>query len=509
MSRLNEDLHVAYAELGRFLQNLPDGMEYIQIQAKLPTLRNLNKKELAALLEFSKERDRIDVTEIKKEDGPRSHLLRHKQYVSAPTVVPQGDPKSGQHVVHVATGGRYAIDPKKTFVPPKGSNAPVKSDNTTKGKLTEPEASKLVYSAVARSAALGDPVLVKAAEEIYNELAFHSNGLTRTELGLKVIEYHLLRGANRNIVLSHLLAREGVIQRRSDEPGKFSAPRYVHPKFAKDLEKGEKRFDHTAPDIALDPIPQPEERKTLSMPVKVVHATPARTPDVITSGKPANDLTGYSVREKALPTDEALGELIMDLLKATSGKLPVMRLHNYITGYSEVPEEIRTGTLRRLVKEGNILNYQAPSPNSQGKDIAWIELAGPGTLTEVYPVENVPTAMAAAFQTAKEEKENEMLPLNTLKAEETATPATPVAASVRVTPLSTSQLLKQQIEALTQMAKEAEEKEKNDLLLSEVSAMRDELTACFDASQKALDAQIDAQASLGMALEKLNALLSK
>ena len=86
-------------------------------------------------------------------------------------------------------------------------------------------------------------------------------------------------------------------------------------------------------------------------------------------------------------------------------------------------------------------------------------------------------------------------------------PITPIDFKEQLPVATSSTDVRKQILELERVAAELEQKERNEALIAAIKPLRDEIVLQFAATQKAIDAQIDAQAALGLAIEKLNKVL--
>lgn len=102
-------------------------------------------------------------------------------------------------------------------------------------------------------------------------------------------------------------------------------------------------------------------------------------------------------------------------------------------------------------------------------------------------------------------------PVNLATLPEMVSPApalfTPINFKEESQPVASSVDVRKQILELERVAAELEQKERNEALIAAIKPLRDEIVLQFAATQKAIDAQIDAQAALGLAIEQLNKVL--
>lgn len=490
MIRLQENLYLPYEELSRFLERLPEGMTYDLLQSKIPSLRSLKKKELDILLKYVIEKNRIVVTEITQKGVKCAPLLRHKMFTAPINVLaqPEKERPSGS-VVHITGAGKQTIVTKKRsrlerIIPPIKEE----KEMTTQEK---PVAAKTVVDFESlRAEHLVDVKLINAADKIKAFLLTDPKGFTRTEIDESVKEYRYLKGAPRQQVLSYLKAYEGVVEKEwQPEKYKYPVGRFVHPDF-----------------INVETAVLPEAVK---------------------------DYT-FANKEEARPqvkvNESAIRGMVVELLKASKRLLPLYQVWNYLPNLPELSKETRFAILNPLVEKGIVSIYSDDHPNKPGCHVNWIKLNEEGdTVGIVHRTKTeAPTAMAVAVMEAlqKGPKEGESTvetnaskypnrlahlearPVNLATLPEMANsvpdPITPIEFKEQTMAPATSTDVRKQILELERVAIELEQKERNEALIAAIKPLRDEIVVRFAEAQKAIDAQIDAQAALGLVIEKLN-----
>lgn len=490
MIRLQENLYLPYEELSRFLERLPEGMTYDLLQSKIPSLRSLKKKELDILLKYVIEKNRIVVTEITQKGVKCAPLLRHKMFTAPINVLaqPEKERPSGS-VVHITGAGKQTIVTKKRsrlerIIPPIKEE----KEMTTQEK---PVAAKTVVDFESlRAEHLVDVKLINAADKIKAFLLTDPKGFTRTEIDESVKEYRYLKGAPRQQVLSYLKTYEGVVEKEwQPEKYKYPVGRFVHPDF--------------------------------------INAETAVLPEAV------KDYT-FANKEEANPqvkvNESAIRGMVVELLKASKRLLPLYQVWNYLPNLPELSKETRFAILNPLVEKGIVSIYSDEHPNKPGCDVNWIKLNEEGdTVGIVHRTKTeAPTAMAVAVMEAlqKGPKEGESTvetnaskypnrlahlearPVNLATLPEMANPVpdpiTPIEFKEQTMAPTTSTDVRKQILELERVAIELEQKERNEALIAAIKPLRDEIVVRFAEAQKAIDAQIDAQAALGLVIEKLN-----
>jgi len=441
--RIPESLYLPYDEISHFLEKIPNGMAYDIMLQKVPSLRWLKKKEIALLLKYIESKDRIVVIKTTTHGKPSSPLLRHKMHSENLTVVEQPDKVIPDNVVYSATPGRITLAPENKVIPthPVIKEEPVEKPVIPEKIETDPKALRNLH--------LKDLPLIKAAENIIKSLLSYSNGLTRTELSNKVVQYHHLRGMDRDIVLSYLVAREGVILSKVSPSGQpIVAGRYIHPTHVKPLDICQQRFDHEKPTVSLDPVMP--LRETLKL-------------------------------NKIPPAVSTPRENILSLLGKGKGYLPVFRLVDYIPNFAALFAEEREALLNELVTEDILDVYDYIHPNID-TTIQWVALKGK------MPLSHFNSITKELTPPTEKEKEVEKLPESNKS-------------------FDSAEEVRKQIKALENIAKELEEKEKNGALIESIKPLRDQIVKQFTVAQEALNKQIDAHAELEIVIGKLNKIL--
>ncbi|QQV92040.1 hypothetical protein MOC16_gp223 [Klebsiella phage vB_KpM_FBKp24] len=502
MARLQEKLYLPYNELSRFLERIPDGMTYDLLQTKIPSLRTLNKKELGLLLDYVITKDRIVVTPITRKGVVGSPHLRHKMH-SAPINVVAQPPQhqlSGE-VVHIAAPGKQTlVTRKRTLInrivpvmdkPAMSTETPVNKDEI----VFLGEEKKLVNFDELRKLHLKDGKLINAAVKIKALLLTNKEGFTRTELDNALVEYKYLKGQARSDVLNYLKKYEGVKEQFPEgENVRYPVGRFVHGDFCKPLPTSEQRFDHAAPTLTLDPIP--------------------------------------SVVDVRKIDPRAVGTLVIELLTNLGKPLPLFRVWNYIGLDGALSSQDRYDILNPLLTEGKIRIYDDAHPNANAKEkvVSWVAIdEGKPSGEEIVRTcgEEPTTAIAQAVMEALEKKTTDVKPNSSqypnrlaqleVKPVNLATlpemlsavpdPITPIELKEQLPAPTSSVDVRKQILELERVAAELEQKERNEALIAAIKPLRDEIVLQFAATQKAIDAQIDAQAALGLAIEQLNKVL--
>ncbi len=490
MIRLQENLYLPYEELSRFLERLPEGMTFDLLQSKIPSLRSLKKKELDILLKYVIEKNRIVVTEITQKGVKCAPLLRHKMFTAPINVLaqPEKERPSGS-VVHITGAGKQTIVTKKRsrlerIIPP------IKEEKEMATQEKPVTTKAVVDFESLRAEHLVDVKLINAADKIKAFLLTDPKGFTRTEIDESVKEYRYLKGASRQQVLSYLKTYEGVVEKEwQPEKYKYPVGRFVHPDF--------------------------------------INAETAVLPEAV------KDYT-FANKEEARPqvkvNESAIRDMIVELLKASKSLLPIYQVWNYLPNLPELSKETRFAILNPLVEKGIVSIYSDEHPNKPGCDVNWIKLNEEGdTVGIVHRTKTeAPTAMAVAVMEAlqKGAKEGESTvetnaskypnrlahlearPVNLATLPEMANsvpdPITPIEFKEQTMAPTTSTDVRKQILELERVAIELEQKERNEALIAAIKPLRDEIVMRFAEAQKAIDAQIDAQAALGLAIEKLN-----
>lgn len=514
MIRLQENLYLPYEELSRFLERLPEGMTYDLLQSKIPSLRSLKKKELDILLKYVIEKNRIVVTEITQKGVKCAPLLRHKMFTAPINVLaqPEKERPSGS-VVHITGAGKQTIVTKKRsrlerIIPPIKEE----KEMTTQEKPVTTKA--VVDFESLRAEHLVDVKLINAADKIKAFLLTDPKGFTRTEIDESVKEYRYLKGAFRQQVLSYLKAYEGVVEKEwQPEKYKYPVGRFVHPDFSKPLPAAERSFDCASTTPELDNIQASGSDHCSSIYQNMDMTVP------VSSTFPLNKV--------------AIRGMIVELLKASKRLLPLYQVWNYLPNLPELSKETRFAILNPLVEKGIVSIYSDEHPNKPGCDVNWIKLNEEGdTVGIVHRTKTeAPTAMAVAVMEAlqKGPKEGESTvetnaskypnrlahlearPVNLATLPEVVSPGPALYHTINFKeeskPATSSVDVRKQILELERVAAELEQKERNEALIAAIKPLRDEIVLQFAATQKAIDAQIDAQAALGLAIEQLNKVL--
>lgn len=493
MLRLSEKLYSPYDIMCRFLEKLPDGMTYDVLQSKVPALRRLKPKELDDLLAYTVEKDRVFVIPTERKGVAAAPLLRHKMY-GAPTVVKESKPTKSENTVYVSAAGKAEL--QKPEVAKVETTAPetLRSDN-----------SKDIKSLRAKHL---DANMHSVATDIMAYLLNVPLGVTRTELGNAVVSYHRLRGANRQVVLSYLVAHEGVREVQPDKSTYRGAPKFTHPMYVQHLDKSEKPYDHSAPALSLDeitPLAEPAIKEARA----TNDAVPVRTAQV-------------NVEESTVVSLAKIGDAIVELLEKTGEHLPMYELHDLVPAYHDLDDSERRECVQALVRSDRVRTYRMPNNNNGTLWIHLYEVDKNETFELRHKTAPVgENALAAAFKDAQDKAPMPELkptpPVLNAKDFATLTEATPsadqqqqeVPASIPAAPVPpvNSLEIRAQIAQLTAMAAQLEQQEQNENLRAVLEPLRDAVVAEFDNVQTALSLQIDAVAALGVAVERFNTAL--
>lgn len=465
--KLPENMYAAYDDITRALEMAPGGLTYDVLQSKLASLKRLRRKELVTLLSYIKTRDRITVIPTTRRDAADAPLLRHKMHTGEVTSVPVAPVPKEESVVFVATAGRPALQKPET----------VKEEPTMKPEtaaVTEP-----VDVQTLRDANL-PPYLHKAADEIVGFLVTNPQGATRTDINQQVMSYHVLRGANRQVVLSYLTRFEGILEVVVGDGDGRRGGRFYHPTFQYTLPASAQRLDHSAPQLTLDPV------------------TPMLEPTVPT-GQPEPQ------QDSAKPqlTFAEIGQLVIDAIEDQDGEMPMYDLHRAVPEYHDLNDNDRRDCIQALVKADKVRTYRVPN-NTNG--VLWIHLykeAEDNKSTIAHSTGETPSTMASAFMDVLSKQTAKSTPPVVPEPVSVTEPVAPVVTTP-VTTTPKSEAIRAQIALLEKLASDVEREEDNASLREELRPLRDAVVAEYQNVQDALSLQIDAVAAMGIAIEKLN-----
>lgn len=465
----------AYDELGKMLEKVPGGMTFDQAISKLPSLRNLKKKEADSLLNLIKSKDRIDVMETTQKGESGSPMLRHRMHTqnSILSSVPEQTqmkvelPHSGR-TVYISKPGRLTLDPKMvaamkqdSMVDTTAARQPVSQQLTARAEElnTTPEGAAAHHLANVR---LGGKLDVVVAD-ILKFLEKRQNGANRTDINNKVMSYHAARGTDRAAVIAHLIACHGVVEQVPTGGDARSAKILMHPKYIKKLDVSAQRFDHDAPTLSLDPI-IPNYIPDASAKVHIAPKAPTSRQDV----------TLEEVMEIA---DKVYSAVIV----AGVGGMAFARLHDMVKEYHDLSENDRSRVISYLVDCGMVFTFR------KGQNQVWfIERTAP----KEQVVKETTTVSAPAVATPKLEEP---------KQEEPTMTAAPIVLS--------PEELRRQAAVLNAQAEELERRKNDQALMERVLPLRAAIVQEFQNAQTAINLQIDAMAALGLAIEQLNQVL--
>lgn len=449
--KIPENLYLPYDEISRFLEKIPNGMSYDLMLEKIPSLRVLKKKDIALLLKYIESKDRIVVIKRNLYGEPMSPLLRHKMHAEShlPAYVP---PSSKDYLPLPIPKAPVEQQPS---IQPAVVSSVVKEEIKVEITATKETPEKVVHDVkTLRLLHLKDAHLIKAADAMNSFLMDCPNGATRTELSNKVVQYHRLRGKERDIVLSYLVSREGIVAAKVDTGGHpIVAARFIHPLNVKPLDIGEQRFDHEKPTIALDPI----------VPLKENTVEPKK---VLTLNRTVRTTRAH---------------FIVAQFMSTRSCLPFYRLVDYIPEFAALSVEARDDLLNDLMEGGVLSMYEAKDPNTDAI-ITWV------ASSDKVPVSQSNLNTEKLTPPAEKETHVEKVTESTLE-------------------FGSVEEVRKQIAALKDIEKELEEKEKNAALVESIKPLRDQIVVQFNAAQEALSKQIDAFAELENIIGRLNNIL--
>ena len=473
--KLPDFMRGAYTVLCRYLEKLPEGASWDVLTTKVPSLRRLKAKDLDLMLQYVASRDHIYVIPTARKGERSAPLLRLRQF-GMPTVVAESEPVTTPDTVYVAKAGKPELQKPEPVVHTPEPVAAVQPEPTP---VIEPTPMVDTVSTQPNSAELRKTYLAEhmhvAAVDIMAYLRNKPNGAARTELGNGVMSYHRLRGAYRQVVLSYLVAHEG-LREIPATGGTARAAVFLHPIFNKTLDKSEVPYDHSAPELSLDtftPLVEPTLDTTAS--------TASSTPPAITS----------------LSLDE-IGQEILDLLHSVDGEsIAMWELHNQVVNYHNLNDQERRDCIQALVREDKVRTYRVPN-NHTGT--MWIKIYSEqerqedAVVRQTQPVTE--SAIALAMKAAQEKA-----PMPELKKEEVNTdiptaPATPVAL-----PTNSADLFAH-IAQLSNLAAQLQTQEQNAELRETLRPLHDRVVKEYSNVQEALSLQIDAVAALGVAVEQ-------
>lgn len=465
----------AYDELGKMLEKVPGGMTFDQAISKLPSLRNLKKKEADSLLNLIKSKDRIDVMETTQKGESGSPMLRHRMHTqnSILSSVPEQTqmkvelPHSGR-TVYISKPGRLTLDPKMVAAMKQDSMVDTAATRWPVTDLLEQRAVELNTTAEGAAAhhmanaRLGGKLDV-VVEDILKFLEKRQNGANRTDINNKVMSYHAARGSDRAVVIAHLIACHGVVEQVPTGGDARAAKILMHPKFIKKLDVSAQRFDHDAPTLSLDPI-IPNYIPDASAKVHIAPKAPT----------PRQDVTLEEVMEIA---DKVYSAVIV----AWVGGMAFARLHDMVKEYHDLSENDRSRVISYLVDCGMVFTFR------KGQNQVWfIERTAP----KEQAVKETTTVSAPAVATPKLEEP---------KQEELTMTAAPIVLS--------PEELRRQAAVLNAQAEELERRKNDQALMERVLPLRTAIVQEFQNAQAAINLQIDAMAALGLAIEQLNQVL--
>lgn len=467
----------AYDELGKMLEKVPGGMTFDQAISKLPSLRNLKKKEAESLLNLIKSKDRIDVMETTQKGEVGSPMLRHRMHTqnSVLSSVPEQTqmkvelPHSGR-TVFISKPGRLTLDPKMvaamkqdSLVDAAATRAPV--TELLKQRAVElnttPEGAATHHMANVRLGGKLDVVV----DDILKFLEKRQNGANRTDLNNKVMSYHAARGTDRAAVIAHLIACHGVVEQIPTGGDARSAKILMHPKFIKKLDVSEQRFDHSAPTIALDPI------------------IPNYVPE-LDGGSHAVPKGHVERKDISFSEVQAIADKVYSaVVVAGTGGMAFARLHDLVSDYHELSQEDRNRVIAYLVDCGMVFTFRKGQNN-------------------VMFIERVP--VKPAVQTEKETPvsapEEVVVDTNKETVQETE-------EMFNVETPQTAEALRLKAAELNSLADRLELERKNGELKAAIEPVYTEIVQNFENVQTAFNLQIDAMAALGIAIARLNEIM--
>lgn len=478
---LPQRLHKAFSELTRLLERLPNGMPWDEIQTKVSAIKNMRRKDRDLFLEYCRENDRFDVIATTRKGEEASPVIRHHKFDTALTAIEQPAPlSSGRDVVFMAVPGKLTLNPQQPPVVSADHGRIAGYREATQGIVQQISKVDSMAQSMSERATVGAAVSVLngvnidgaspekimslsqtqqlAAWGILEYLSKTPAGAARTVLGNKCVGYHRLNGTRRVEVIAALIASKLVYEQYPEETAiKRTAKVLVHRNFVKTLDVSEQRFDHDAPTVSGEVITPMVEPKTTA-------ATPVRycSIDWDTVQNIADDVENY-------------------VTVAGRGGMALARLHNLCPSYHKLDLEDRKRVIRFLVDAGRVMTYERGV-------VQYIEIVKPDvveTPTPVTPVPEIPVMEPAMEQ---------------------PTPVMPQAADV-LPENATAAEIRERAARMLAIAAELERRESDKTLIELVRPVCDELRQGYAEVQRALDQQIDACATLGLAVEKLNSIL--
>lgn len=465
----------AYDELGKMLEKVPGGMTFDQAISKLPSLRNLKKKEADSLLSLLKSKDRIDVMETTQKGEAGSPMLRHRMHtqnsmlssVPEQTQIEVALPHSGK-TVYISKPGKLTLDPKMvaamkqdSMIDTTAARKPVSEqlDKRAVELNTTPEGAAAHHLANVRLGGKLDVVV----EDILKFLEKRSGGANRTEINNKVMSYHAARGTDRAAVIAHMIACHGVVEQVPTGGDARSAKILMHPKFVKKLEVSAQRFDHDAPTLSMDPI--------------IPNYIPEATAKVHITPKAPVARQDITFEEVMAIADKVYSAVIV----AGAGGMAFARLHDMVKEYHDLSESDRSRVISYLVDCDMVFTFRKGQ-----NQVMFIERTAP----KEQAVKETATVSAPAVVTPKLEEP---------KQEE----STMVEVKEEVSP----EVLRQQAALMVAQAEEIERRKKDQALMERILPLRATIVQEFQNAQTAINLQIDAMAALGLAIEQLNNVL--
>ncbi len=494
---LPQRLHKAFSELTRLLERLPNGMPWDEIQTKVNAIKNMRRKDHELFLAHCAESGRLEVIETTRKGEEASPVIRHRKFNEPLTAVEQPVPSISDNVVHTASPGKLTIAPQSAQhkVMTAGASAPAQQFETaaayrnwiTGVPMTETAAISALAVTVYRIEEGSDEPkdsegLIKisgdirfAATSIALYLRMHPYGVNRTTLNNKCMAYHDLVGAPRQRVIAELLA-QGIIVEQQNDHDKRAAKVLVHRSFVKSLPASEKKFDHDAPQLTLDPI----------------HPTVEPTqPDVLAFGG-EKAITAES--ELSLTEMVDITERVYSFVKvAGRGGMAFARLHDLCSEYHNLTVEDRKRVIRYLVDSKQVNTYNRGT-------VPYIEIVPEvdNGRNETYtPVVKVPEITRTTYSYPTEPEDTMETKDQTAPIDQTLPEGSSAAA------------IRERAAQMLALAEQLERREQDQAMVEMVRPVYETIRGSYEDAQKALEQQIDALAEMGVAVERLGEILNQ
>lgn len=519
----------AYVEMTKFLPAMPMGITLDVLQSRIPALKQLNATEMFQLLDYTTEKGEVTVVPGLQKGLEASPLLKMKQKsesLSLSNAVSRSfEQKTNQspglpnRIVFASGPGNVDRGQPTSNTLRVGAGEYFKTTEET--PTEESKVEEITVKNIESLAAHLRDVAKATLKDILNS----PQGITRTELDNRTPGYRKLDVVSRNQLLAFLCSNEGIVDQKDPRATDKRAARVlIHPKYLPGYVE-----PAVEPKAPTEPKIDTVSAAQLAMGASVPTDFDGDDTETVDSEGNKEEVSYVQIMEVAQKM-----KAVVDLAPFDRG-ISLRDMHDALPEFHELDREDRDRAIRMLLDWKEVKSV---------KDFVGVGYNGPQVmfLRLINKPEPVAAPRPGAFIKPEPVAETKPTPIETIEpVEKPVTQSIPAAThgvkhptmllgqhipahspsivpgvtrpivvrkdDVTVEPFKTAAQIRSEAEALLREADRMERAELDADLLDQVMPIRDEIVTHYAAAQRALESQIDSLSLMGIAIEKLNALL--